>query len=488
MSTRKYLRGGLLLTGSSVVAAACAFVRNVIVARLISLEDYGIASTFALTLALIEMTSTLAIDRLIVQARDGGTPGLIATGHAFRIVRGAIATLVQFAVARPIAELFGVPEVAWAFQVISLVPLIRSFGHLDVAVQQRDMRFGALAWIETGPQLLTAVLAVPLALWLADYRVMLALILVQVTAGAVLSHLVAEQPYRLAWNRGQVLRMVTFGWPLLVNGLLMFAIFQGDKALVGATRGMADLAWYGAAFSLALVPSLLAVKVIAPFMMPLLACMRDDRPAFERRSVLTVQLCTIAGVLVGLLLVLAGPALLIVVFGRRYAEGAAVIGWFGIMQGARIAKSGPAIVAMAAGDTKNPLLANLVRCTGIGLAAIAVALGEGVVAIAVCGMVGEVLGALTAILLLRRRPGVRVASMLTCAAASATVLAGAQWAALRWFQAAAPATEIAAGVAISAVLCAAVGAAFPQVLGLMRRVTADARAGRVWVETAPPAA
>src|SRR5690606_34353143 len=120
MTKGGYLRGGLLLTGSSVIAAACAFVRNVIVARLISLEDFGIASTFSLTMTLIEMTGNLAIDRLIVQARDGGTPGLIATGHAFRVVRGAVATVVQFAVAAPIAALFGVPEVTWAFQVIAL--------------------------------------------------------------------------------------------------------------------------------------------------------------------------------------------------------------------------------------------------------------------------------------------------------------------------------------------------------------------------------
>jgi len=43
MSARKYLKGGLLLSGGSVLSAGCSFARNIIIARLISVEDFGIA-------------------------------------------------------------------------------------------------------------------------------------------------------------------------------------------------------------------------------------------------------------------------------------------------------------------------------------------------------------------------------------------------------------------------------------------------------------
>lgn len=482
-----YLKGGVFLTAGSVISSACVFVRNVIITHLISLSDYGIASTFGLAMTLLEMASNLAIDRLIVQARDGHASHLIASGHAFQVMRGAIGALVLFLTAGLAARLFGVPHVTWAFQVIALVPLIRSFSHLGTAIQQRDMRFGGSIWIDIGPQLIITLLAAPLALWLRDYRVMLVLILVQVTGSMIVSHVVAEQPYRFAWDRHHVHRMVRFGWPLLLNGVLMFAIFQGDEALIGASKGMENLAWYGVAFSLALAPSLLVLKVLAPFMMPLLARKQDNPAEFERRSLLTVQLCTLAGLLIGLVFVLAGPALLIAVYGRKYAAGATVIGWFGIMQGARIVKSGPAIVAMARGETTNPLIANVVRCIGLVLAVAAVALHEGAIAVAVCGMVGEILGALTAILLLRWRLGLRIGGMLRCAAASAAVFAGAQVAALRWCRGTSPVTEIAIGTTISVLVCVSIGAAFPRVFGLMRRLTNDVKARRAWLGASPAA-
>jgi O-antigen/teichoic acid export membrane protein len=484
MTRHHYLKGGIFLVVGSVISAACVFARNVTITHLISLEDYGIASTFGLAMTLLEMASNLAIDRLIVQAKDNDALRLVASGHAFQIARGLLGTLLLFLTAGFTATLFGVPQVAWAFQAIAFAPLIRSFSHLGAAIQQRDMRFGPSVWIDIGPQLIVTILTAPLALWLGDYRVMIILVFAQAMSSVVVSHLVAGRPYRLDWDRRQVRRMVAFGWPLLLNGFLMFAIFQGDEAIIGASKGMENLAWYGVAFSLALAPSLLVMKVLTPFMMPLLARKQDDHEEFERRSVLTVQICMLAGLFVGLMFVLAGPSLLIAIYGSKYAAGATVIGWFGIMQGARILKSGPAIVALARGETTNPLIANLVRCIGLALALAAVALGKGAIAVAICGMVGEVLAALTAILLLRFRLGLRLGGMLGCAAISATAFTSAQAVALRWFHGTSPTIEIVGGATIGALLCLSVGAVFPQVLTLTLHLLNRVKARRAWLARA----
>ena len=65
-----------------------SFVRNIIVARLISPQDFGIAATFAITMSLLEMISDLAADRLIIQAKDGEDPQLQATAQLWQFTRG----------------------------------------------------------------------------------------------------------------------------------------------------------------------------------------------------------------------------------------------------------------------------------------------------------------------------------------------------------------------------------------------------------------
>ena len=59
---------------------------------------------------------------------------------------------------------------------------------------------------------------------------------------ALVSHLVAERPYRLVLDREIMAESLRFGWPLLVNGVLLFVVFNGDRVIVGHGLGMATLA------------------------------------------------------------------------------------------------------------------------------------------------------------------------------------------------------------------------------------------------------
>ena len=75
MTTRLlFLKGGLKLGANQVIIQACSFVRSVILARLISPEDFGIAATLAMTFSLFEMVSNLSAELLLVQAEDGNEP------------------------------------------------------------------------------------------------------------------------------------------------------------------------------------------------------------------------------------------------------------------------------------------------------------------------------------------------------------------------------------------------------------------------------
>ena len=49
-------------------------------------------------------------------------------------------------------------------------------------------------------------------------------------------------------------RLLTFGWPLLVNGLLMFGIVQGDRLIIGTAYSVYDLGIYSVALTLAMAP------------------------------------------------------------------------------------------------------------------------------------------------------------------------------------------------------------------------------------------
>ena len=67
----KLLKGGINLTVGQVVINALIFMRNVIIARLLSPSDYGIAALFAMTVSFLEMLSNFSSEVLLVQADLG---------------------------------------------------------------------------------------------------------------------------------------------------------------------------------------------------------------------------------------------------------------------------------------------------------------------------------------------------------------------------------------------------------------------------------
>lgn len=396
------LKSGLILTVGNALGALLLLGRNILVARLISVEDFGIASTFAITLALLEMITNFALDRLIVQARDGDDEKLQSSLHSLQALRGAVAALVLFVAAKPLAILFAVPEVTWAYQVMALVPLIRGFAHLDVFRLQRDLKFGRFVLANLLGQFLSTVAVWPLAYWLGDYRIMLAAILLQQALYTIASHLAADRSYRLAWEKTVINRAMGFGVPLLINGCLLFGIFHGDRIIVVNQLGVETLGWFSVAFTLTLMPSMLLANSANSLLLPVLSKAADEK-AFDVLAKVTIQAALFIGLMLAVGFFLLGAPVLLLLFGAKYAAATDVVVWLALMQALRLAKAGPAIVAMSKAETRNPLYANIVRVCVLPIAYLTAEYNADVRYIVWIAMAGEGIGFLTSLVLLNRK-------------------------------------------------------------------------------------
>jgi O-antigen/teichoic acid export membrane protein len=369
---------------------------------MISVEDFGIASTFAIMLALVEMTSNIALDRLLVQAPDGDDPRLEATVHALQFVRGALGAAFLFAIAGPLATVFRVPKLMWAYQLLALVPFMRGLVHLDMFRSQRNMRFRQSVMAEFGSIVFSTLAAVPLADWLGDFRVMLYVILIQQALYTLLSHCFAERPYRWMYNRPVVRRAVSFGWPLLLNGSFMFAALHGDRVIIGNMFGMEELGWFSAASALTLAPAFICTKTLNSLFLPQLSIIQDRKEEFDRLFLAVAQAAIFLGALFGLFFTVLGPPLIGRLYGEKYDPAMALIILLSIMQGVRICKSAPSLAAIARGETKNPMIANFVRALFLPVAWLVAWTGTQVPAVICVAIMGEMVSLASSLYLLRR--------------------------------------------------------------------------------------
>ena len=400
------------LLGSNLGVALLRFARNILVARLLGVEDFGVASTFAMTFALLEMVGYLGLDRLLIQTRDGEVPHVQATLQTMQVLRGILMAAVLFLTAPPLARFMGVPEVTWGFQLMAVIPILQGLMHLDIARAQRGMDFGPFMKTALATECVTLLAIWPMHLVFGDYRIGLYSLILQESVLLVLTHLVAERRYRLGLDRDLVIRAVHFGWPLLLNALLMYGIFQGDRLIVANRLGPTELGLFSLAFVLTLVPVKVLTQTQTALFLPKLSTLQDEPSGFVPLGRIAVQAGLVTGIALATGFAVLGPDMVLILFGEKYAGALTLLIWLAVMQAVRIAKLGISTVALAQGETQSPMLANILRVLLLPAAWIAVGQGADLVVVVWLAIFGEALGLVVAFFLLERWHGIPARSFL----------------------------------------------------------------------------
>ena len=414
------LRSALLILSGNATASLLLLARNLIVARMIPVADYGVASTFAVAMAVVEMASALGLQQQIVQSKQGDDPHFQAALQGFQLLRGVISAVVLFAIAGPMARFMGIPEVIWAYQLLALVPVLNALVHFDIHRLNRQRVFWPMLLTGALPALASVLALWPLAQWFGDWRVMLYAIVVQAVLGAAVSHLVATRPYKLAFDPAIIKQSLRFGWPLLANGVLLFLVFNAEKLILGRTLGMETLAIFSMGLTLTLTPTLVLAKSVTNFFLPPLSS-ATTKARFEDIAIVVFQIHILfAGVFV-LGAATLGPWLITGLLGAKYTPLISLLVWLAILQALRIFKGGPSTVALARGQTENAMVANVIRIALLPVAWWAVSRMGDLMPLIYLGILGEFLGAVVAFGLVWWRLGIglaRFGSMLCCVLAT----------------------------------------------------------------------
>ncbi|WGH77270.1 oligosaccharide flippase family protein [Jannaschia ovalis] len=383
------LRSAFLLLSGNAAHSALLFARNLALAALIPVEDYGIAATLVVAIAAVEMASAFGLQQQIVQARDGDDPRLQDALQGFQLFRGLLATLLMLALAWPLAWFFAVPQVAWGYAALALVPFCNALQHFDMHRYNRAGRFGALIGVQTTPALVSLILIWPLAWWLGDWRVMLGALVAYAALAAILSHVVAERRFRPVFDAALWGRTLRFGWPILLNAGLLFFVMQGDKMIVGRLAGMESLSSFALAVTLTLTPSLVLAGSLGTASLPKLSELADRQADFAGATARFIALCILCGMALGLVGLVGASILPAFVAGTAWAPLATLVGPMAVMQGIRLAKTGPALSALARGDTANAVVSNLPRIAALIVGWVALSNGADVLWLVWLGCAAE---------------------------------------------------------------------------------------------------
>ncbi len=234
----KSINAAILTTSSQLSSISSALIRNIIFARLLSPEDFGIAMTFGVVLLFFEYATNLGHDNLILRSDKGNYRSFQATLHSTMLIRGLLLTCVLLIVSPYIGLYFKVPIETFDFCYLAIVPLINSFSHLDARRLQRHQDFSLSTKIVLTADIASIIIALTMAVLLNSYWAFYFSFIFRHSFGTVLSHVWAKRPYSLAWEKKYINQLLAFGLPLLAVGIMRFLNTEADKAIIARHSGL----------------------------------------------------------------------------------------------------------------------------------------------------------------------------------------------------------------------------------------------------------
>jgi len=313
---RTFARGIAWLGSVKWIVQLLTWGTTIVVARILTPEDYGLLTMGAVLLAFITLLSESGLGITVVTVREV-TEEQISQINGAAILLGLVSFVAGSLVAFPVSWFYRAAALPPVIAVLSFTLVISAFRVVPGALLQRDLRFPRLAAIDASQGLVQALATLILAVLGFRYW---SLVLGAVLGAAVgTTATVLSRPYQMRWPRWQTLRPVLpFTRNMLVGRLFWYTYQNSDFIVAGKRLGAQALGAYSYAWTLASMPVDKISGLLRSVTPPIFAAVQHDIPAL-RRYFLTVTegLAVFAFPLtVGIALV-AGD-LVPVVFGSRW--------------------------------------------------------------------------------------------------------------------------------------------------------------------------
>ena len=375
MRARRLLGAGSLASVPWIADFASRFFRTVLLAHLLSPSQLGVAVALNVLLALAWLLSDLGIDQFLMSRPPGDDGEPLAAAHSLHLAKGFAVSVLILAAAPVIAALFGAAGDAASFRWCALIVLVHAFAHLGIKQAQRDFRY--LPEVKTALLARGAGLAIvyPAALLFHDHRAMLASLFVSALVAVLASHVFAPAPYRLTVTNRPVLReALSYGVPLVLNGLGIAANSQLDRALVSYWLGLATLAAFAVILNLAVAPISVALGIMTTLGLPFLTQARG-RAEFRGEGYLAVLwVHAVIAAAYAVFVAATLGALVPWVYGSLYQVGPATQSLIAALVWVRLIRGAPTLELLSESGTGRLMAGNLAAASGLLLAGLALAL------------------------------------------------------------------------------------------------------------------
>lgn len=314
---KKTIRSGFWVGVSSLVINTLAFVRSIVLARLLMPEVFGLMSIASIAIRSLETFTQAGLESALIH-RQKGFEEARDTTFTLLVVRGFMLALITFIISPLVAIYYERPALEAIIKIIAISFILKGFRNINTIACRKELDFKRLAYLEQTAAVINFVIVVTLTYF---FRNVWALVIAQVAGTfmeAVMSFVIIPGRPRFRFDK-QIAREL-FGYGKFITGIsvVIFITTELDNALVGKVLGMDALGYYVMAYTLANLPATHITNLVTRVMFPAYSKLQNDLPALREAYLKVLRLVATFAIPAAAGMAVLAPEIVRTVYGQKW--------------------------------------------------------------------------------------------------------------------------------------------------------------------------
>jgi O-antigen/teichoic acid export membrane protein len=286
--TREFNHALRWLAAGRLAAQVVSWVITILVIRLLTPADYGLAAMVSTVISLISMIAEFGFGTAIVQANEISKEESASVFGA-AIVFGALSSIVVAILAPLAAAFYGEPRIEGITQIAACSFFISALATLPDAQLRRALRFKEISFADFLSTLVGSISTYILALAGKGVWALVVGPLIASACRLVILHVIVTDRILPSLKLGKALQLIRFGGQVAVARIAGYAVSQSDFLIAGRFLGKDALGHYSVALDLAMLPLSKIMNIVNQAALPALAKISREQHTDQQKMLLNAH-------------------------------------------------------------------------------------------------------------------------------------------------------------------------------------------------------
>lgn len=262
-----------------------SFITNLILARILSADDFGIVGMISIFIFLAEAFTDSGLGEALINKKDC-TDVDYSTVFWSNLALSVIIYLILFVTAPLIAKFYKMEVLTKLLRIKAIIIILQGLRLIQTTILQKQLNFKKISLIYLSSSIISTIISIILALNGWGYWALVAKTIIDITVRTFLFWIFSKWKPMLKFSIDSFKQLFSFGFVMLSASTINTLYSEGQGLIIGKAFTATDLGYYTQARKLQEIPTNAVIQIVNTVTFPVLSKLKEDiekmKKAFQK--------------------------------------------------------------------------------------------------------------------------------------------------------------------------------------------------------------